>query len=71
MRNKSQVLFTDLIKEFEIKKGVAEVVAYIEIASKERHKHLVDESQYDLIVIKNVKTDKDFKVKIPQIIFCR
>jgi hypothetical protein len=71
LKNKTQISFTDFVKEFEIQKGVAEVVAYIEIASKERNKHLVDESIHDTIDIKNAKTNKNFTVKVPQIIFCR
>jgi cell division protein FtsB len=71
LKNKTQISFPDFVKEFEIQKGVAEVVAYIEIASKERNKHLVDESIHDIIDIKNAKTNKIFTVKIPQIVFCR
>lgn len=71
LKNKTQISFTDFVKEFEIQKGVAEVVAYVEIASKERNKHIVDESIHDTIAIKNAKTNKNFKVKVPQIIFCR
>ena len=71
LKNKSQILFIDLIKESEIKKGVAEIVAYVEIASKEKSKHVVDDSIINLIDIKNKKTNKNFKVQVPQIIFCR
>jgi hypothetical protein len=71
LKNKSQILFIDLIKEFEIQKGVAEIVAYVEIASKEKSKHVVDDSIINLIDIKNKKTNKNFKVQVPQIIFCR
>ena len=71
LKHKSQVSFSDFVKEFEIQKGVAEVVAYVEIASKEKSKHIIDESLNDFIDIKNSKTNKNFKVKVPQIIFCR
>lgn len=71
LKNKTQISFADFVQEFEIEKGVAEVVAYVEIASKEKNKHLVDESFHDIIDIKNSKTNKNFKVKVPQIIFCR
>jgi len=71
LKHKSQVSFTDFVKEFEIAKGVAEVVAYVEIASNEKSKHIIDESLHDLIDIKNSKSNKNFKVKVPQIIFCR
>lgn len=71
LKNRSQVSFPDFLKEFEIEKGVAEVVAYIEIAAKERHKHQIDDQLFDVIEIKNNRTDKYFKVKVPQITFCR
>jgi hypothetical protein len=71
LKHKSQISFPEFVREFEIEKGVAEVVAYMEIASKEKGRHLMDESLYDTIDIKNLKTNKNFKVKVPQIIFCR
>jgi hypothetical protein len=71
LKHKSQVSFSDFVKEFEIEKGVAEVVAYVEIASNEKSKHIIDESLHDIIDIKNLKSNKNFKVKVPQIIFCR
>jgi hypothetical protein len=71
LKNKTQISFCDFVKEFEIEKGVAEVVAYVEIASKEQNKHIVDKNLHDIINIRNFKTNKNFKVKVPQIIFCR
>ena len=71
LKNKTQISFTDFVKEFEIEKGVAEVVAYVEIASRERNKHIVDERLHDTIDIRNAKTNKNFRIKVPQIIFCR
>lgn len=71
LKTRSQVSFPDFLKEFKIEKGVAEVVAYIEIASKEKHKHLINESLSDIIDIENNRTNKYFKVKVPQITFCR
>jgi hypothetical protein len=71
LKNKTQISFTNFVKEFEIEKGVAEVVAYVEIASKERNKHIVEENLHDTIDIRNTKTNKNFRIKIPQIIFCR
>jgi hypothetical protein len=69
LKNKTQIAFTDFIKAFEIQKGVAEVVAYIEIASKERSKHIIDEQKREVIDIKNTKNNKRFRIEIPQIIF--
>ncbi|MEJ7682784.1 MAG: DUF3375 family protein [Segetibacter sp.] len=71
LKNKSHIPFTDFVKEFEIKKGVAEIVAYVEIASSEKNRHIVKETAHDFIDIKNSKSNKRFKVKVPQIIFCK
>jgi hypothetical protein len=71
LKNKSHIAFSDFVKEFEINKGVAEIVAYVEIASTEKSRHLVTNDAYDLIDIKNSKTNKNFKVKVPQIVFCK
>lgn len=71
LKNKTHISFKDFVKEFEIKKGVAEVVAYVEIASTEKSRHIVKNDQHDFIDIINSKTSKKFKVKVPQIIFCK
>lgn len=71
LKNKTHITFTDFVKEFEIKKGVAEVVAYVEIASNEKSRHIVKEDEHEFIDIKNSKSNKNFKVKVPQIIFCK
>ncbi len=71
LKTKTHITFPDFLQEFEIKKGVAEVVAYIEIASKENNKHIIKNEEYDFIEIKNIKTNRDFSLKIPQIIFCK
>jgi hypothetical protein len=71
LKHKTQITFTDFVKAFEIQKGVAEVVAYMEIASKERNRHIIDEQKRETISIKNTKSNKLFKIEIPQIIFCK
>jgi hypothetical protein len=71
LRNKEQINFIDFIKEYKIQKGVAEVIAYVEIASKERNKHIVKDTEFNFIDIENSKTNKKYRIKIPQIIFCK
>ena len=71
LKHKSHITFGDFVKEFKIKKGVAEVVAYLEIASSEKNRHIVKEEIFDLVDIKSFKTNKSFRVKVPQIIFCK
>jgi len=71
LKDKTQINLIDLIKTFEVQKGVAEIVTYIDIATKEKTKHIIDEQNRQIIEIQNIKTNKMFKVEIPQIIFCR
>jgi hypothetical protein len=71
LKNKTHITFSDFVKDFEIKKGVAEIVAYVEIASNEKSRHIVKDDAHDFISIRNSKTNKNFKVKIPQIVFCK
>lgn len=71
LKDAPQIAFSEFIKEFEIEKGVAEVVAYLDIAVKEGNRHVVSPDQYNEISIRNTKTNKSFKIKIPQIIFHR
>ena len=71
LKNRTHITFSDFVKEFEINKGVAEIVAYVEIASTEKSRHIVKDDAYDFISIKNSKTNKNFKVKVPKIVFCK
>ncbi|MCL5978212.1 MAG: DUF3375 domain-containing protein [Nitrospirae bacterium] len=71
LKNKTHISFSDFVKEFEIKKGVAEIVAYVEITLNEKSRHIVKNDAHDFIDIKNSKTNKKFKVKVPQIVFCK
>lgn len=71
LRNRSHVRFTDFVREFSLTKGVAEVVAYLDIASAERSKHIVDRDAFDIVEVSNVSTDKVFKLKVPRITFCK
>lgn len=71
LKNAPRIAFSEFVKEFGIEKGVAEVVAYLDIAAKGGNHHVVSADQYDEISIRNAKTNKSFKIKIPQITFCR
>lgn len=70
LQHKSQITLKDLVKEHEIKKGVAEVIGYVEVATKSRI-HFCNPEVEEELLITNSKTEKVFKVKIPQIIFCK
>lgn len=71
LKSNPRIAFADFVKEFGIEKGVAEVVAYLDIAAKGGNHHIVSSDLYDEISIRNMKTNKSFKIKIPQITFCR
>lgn len=66
-----RVSLPELLKEYPVEKGVAEVVAYLDIASKNEKRHSVSADEQDEIRIHNSQTGQTFKVKIPKIIFSR
>lgn len=66
-----RVSLPELLKEYPVEKGVAEVVAYLDIASKNEKRHSVSADEQDEIRIRNSQTGQTFKVKIPKIIFSR
>jgi hypothetical protein len=71
LKDKTQISLIDLLKIFEVQKGIAEIVTYIDIATKGKTKHIIDEQNRQIIDIQNTKTSKLFRLEIPQIIFCK
>ena len=71
LRYQPQVSLPELIKAHPIEKGVAEVVAYLDIATKNEKRHSVSADEQEEIQIRNSQTGQIFKVKIPKIIFKR
>lgn len=71
LRNRPQIALSELIKEYPIEKGVAEVVAYLDIATKKGARHSVSADEHEEVRISNSQTGQIFKVKIPRIIFNR
>ena len=71
LKNKTHITFPDFVKIFEIKKGLAEIVAYVQIASNEKSGHILKQDTFDFIEIENSRTSKKFKVQVPQIVFCK
>lgn len=70
LKSKSQVTLKEIVERFGVKKGVTEVIGYVEIAAKDK-RHIHDDSTQEEILVSNSKTGKFFKINIPQIIFCR
>ncbi|MEJ7646177.1 MAG: DUF3375 domain-containing protein [Chryseolinea sp.] len=71
LKNRTHIRFADLVKQHQLTKGVAEVVAYVDIASADKSRHIINAEAYDVIDVTNVASNKTFKVKVPHIIFCR
>jgi len=70
LKHRTQISMTDFLKEYEIEKGVAEVLAYVNIAHKSK-KHIVYSDEIETIIVSNKKKQKTFSIKLPQIIFNR
>lgn len=71
LKKQKEVSLSELIREYPIEKGLAEVVAYLDIASKNEKRHSVSACEEEEIQIHNAQTGQVFKVKIPKIIFKR
>ena len=72
LKTHPQVSLPELLREFPVEKGVAEVVAYLDIAAKnEKRNSISTDEEEEEILIRNSQTKQVFKVKIPKIIFSR
>jgi hypothetical protein len=70
LRNKPEVSLEELLRHYKPTKGVAEVLGYLQIASRE-NKHLIDAERNQELVIENVETDKKFTIQLPVVVFNR
>ncbi len=70
LRNKPEVSLEEVFRHYKPTKGVAEVLGYLQIASKE-NKHLIDAERNQELVIENVETDKKFTIQLPVVVFNR
>jgi hypothetical protein len=66
----SQISLRTITETYPIKKGVAEILTYIDIASK-NEKAVINENLSEIMLISNMISKKQFRIEIPQIIFCR
>lgn len=66
-----QVSLSELIREYPVEKGVAEVVAYLDIAAKNEKRSRISTDVQEEILIHNSQTQQVFKITVPQIIFKR
>lgn len=70
LQKDSQISLQNINKKYPIKRGFAEILAYIDIASK-NEKTVINEDISEIMIIYNAYSKKQFKIELPQIIFCR
>lgn len=70
LKHTQQVSLKEVTERFGVTRGVSEVVAYYQIASKER-KHFVNTDIEEELLIQNYRSGKVFQIKLPQLIFNR
>ncbi len=70
LKAETQVTLRQLTDVYPIEKGLAEIIALLNIASKDR-KALINEEVLESILVSNKETDKRFEINVPQVIFCR
>ena len=70
LRHKSLVSLSEVLEVYTPTKGVAEILGYIQIASRES-KHYINNSTSEELTAENVETGKEFKIQAPVIIFNR
>jgi Protein of unknown function (DUF3375) len=70
LKNKPQVSLEEVFIHYKPKKGIAEVLGYMQIASRE-NKHLIDYERKQELVVENIETEKQFKIEIPIVVFNR
>jgi hypothetical protein len=70
LKHQNQVTLKEIAEKIGITKGIAEIVAYYHIASRE-NKHFINPDFDEQLIIENSKTSKSFSIKLPQIIFNR
>lgn len=70
LKNKPQVSLEEVFIHYKPKKGIAEVLGYMQIASRE-NKHLIDYERRQELVVENIETEKQFKIEVPIVVFNR
>lgn len=66
----SQVSLKSITEKYPINRGLVELVTYMDIASKSK-KAIINEDVFEIMVISNAVSGKQFQIQIPQVIFCR
>jgi len=70
LRKQPVVSLKDVLDNFHPTKGVAEVMGYVQIASRES-RHLIYNDTIEELIVHNAGSGKHFKIEAPRIIFNR
>ena len=70
LKLKPQVSLSDVIMQYDVKKGMAELLGYIQIASTDE-KHYVNNERTETLRIANSYNENKYEVEAPLIIFKR
>ena len=66
----SQFTLKTLIEKYPVERGLAEILIYVDIALKNENVS-VNEDIYETMIVWNKISNKQFEIKLPQIIICR
>lgn len=70
LKKQSSVTFSEVIKMYPIKNGLAEVITYFSIASK-GEQHQIETTQREHIPWLHEETQVEKKITLPKLVFCR
>jgi hypothetical protein len=70
LHNKTQISLSSLLEVYHPKKGVAEILAYMQLAANDK-KHLINRELQEDLIIENSETNQKYSLKAPVIIFNR
>ncbi|HVB03235.1 MAG TPA: DUF3375 domain-containing protein, partial [Chitinophagaceae bacterium] len=70
LKGKSQVGLTEVLRFYRPTKGMAEVLGYMQIATRS-HKHYIQNETQEQIEVENIQSGKMFQVQLPLVIFNR
>lgn len=70
LKTDTQVTLRSVVEKYPVNKGLVEILTYMNIASKSK-RAVINEEISETFFIWNKASKKQFKIEIPQIIFCR
>ncbi|WP_353197784.1 DUF3375 domain-containing protein [Parapedobacter defluvii] len=70
LRNQTQVALSELVDLYKPKKGVAEILAYMQIAANDK-RHFIHREMQEELQVENTERDETYSLKAPVVIFNR